>query len=58
MNGLNVICWDFVTDLGYADIQNNRRHGFPDARGLIVIRITLQSPRFKKFGKIWLGSKL
>ena len=30
MNGLNVIRWDFVTDLGYADLQNNRRHGVPD----------------------------
>ena len=58
MNGLNVICWVFVTDIGCADLQNNRRHGVPDVWGLIVIRIFIQSPRFKKFGKIWLSSKL
>ena len=31
----HVIFWVFVTDFRYADLQNNRGHGVPDARGLI-----------------------
>ena len=38
---LNVICWVFVTDFIYADLQINHGHGVPDARGLLVL-----SPNF------------
>ena len=31
-------CWVFVDDFEYnADLQNNREHGVPDARGLKVL---------------------
>ena len=32
-----MICWVSVTDFGYADLQHNRGHRVPDARGLIVL---------------------
>ena len=34
-----MICWVFVTDFDYADLQNNQGRGavHPDSQGLIVL---------------------